>query len=64
MKRWWEQWRHWRAARIRRQLKRDILFHDARRFFAGKETAQESREYRDDAYAVLDSMSTDEVLKL
>jgi hypothetical protein len=60
----WQRWRDRRAAKIRRQLKRDILMHDAKRFFAGKETAAESRQYRDEAYAVLDAMTTDEILKL
>jgi len=35
-----------------------------RRFFAGKETVAESLQYRSEAYAVLDSMTTEELLKL
>lgn len=60
----WQRWREKRAARKRRDLKRRVLIYDMHRFYAGEVSAFESRQFRDHAYAVLDAMSTEEILDL
>lgn len=59
----WQDHKHRKAMRIRHMVKRMILIDDARAFFAGQKTQQESWEFRQNVYARIDGMSDDEICK-
>lgn len=54
--------RHKQAEKRRRYFKVQIMMEDAREFFAGKKTREESLTYRLICYDKIDAMSDDEIL--
>jgi len=56
--------RHNRAEDIRRRVKVQVLLNDAKLFFAGLKTTEESLAYRDFCYRRLDAMTDDEILEV
>lgn len=59
---WLRERRRERAKLVRQELKQRIQIEDAQEFFAGFKSKEESRRYRDTAYAEIDKMTDDEVL--
>jgi hypothetical protein len=59
----WRAWHHKRAQKIRLELKRAALLHDARKFYNGERTAEESRQFRDALWEKVDGMSDEEILR-